>query len=69
LSKCVELFEKEEIKDSVKPSWGKEEAYTFLGMAHNQKGEAEQAEEFFDKALEINPDYGLAKEELRKLKN
>jgi tetratricopeptide (TPR) repeat protein len=69
LSKCIELFEKEEIKDPVKPSWGKEEAYTFLGMAHNQKGEAEQAEEFFSKALEINPDYGLAKEELRKLKN
>lgn len=68
LSKCIALFEKEEIKDPVKPSWGKDEAYTFLGTAHNQKGEREKAEEFFRKALEVNPDYGLAKEELGKLK-
>jgi len=69
LKKCLELFKKEEIKDPVKPSWGEDEAYTFLGMAHNQKGETEKAREAFKKALEINPDYGLAKDELRKLKN
>jgi tetratricopeptide (TPR) repeat protein len=68
LNHCVELFEKEEIIDPVKPSWGEEEAYTFLGMAHSQKGETEKAEEFYRKALQINPDYGLAKEELRKMK-
>jgi tetratricopeptide (TPR) repeat protein len=68
LNHCLELFEKEEIIDPVKPSWGEEEAYTFLGMAHSQKGETEKAEEFYRKALKINPDYGLAKEELRKMK-
>jgi len=68
LTKCVEFFEKEDVKNPLKPSWGKEEAYTFLGMAHKQKGETKQTEEYFKKALEINPDYGLAKEELRKLK-
>lgn len=68
LRKCVGLFEKEEVKDPLKPSWGKEEAYTFLGMAHKQKGETEQTEEYFKKALDINPDYVLAKKELHKLK-
>lgn len=67
LNKSVELFEKEDIKDSMKPSWGKDEAYTFLGMAHNQKGESDRAEELFRKALETNPEFGLAKEELHKI--
>jgi tetratricopeptide (TPR) repeat protein len=69
LTQSIELFEKQDIQDPVKPSWGEEEAYTFLGMAYNQKGETEKAKEAFTKALEINPDYGLAKDELRKLKN
>jgi imidazolonepropionase-like amidohydrolase len=68
LNNCVELFEKEEITDPLKPSWGEEEAYTFLGMAYNKKGEKGIAEEFYRKALQINPNYGLAKEELRKMK-
>lgn len=67
LSRCVELFEKEDIHDPVKPSWGEDEAYTFLGMAYNQKGETDKAKEAFKKALELNPDYGLAKKELSKL--
>jgi tetratricopeptide (TPR) repeat protein len=67
LSESVELFEKEDIKDSMKPSWGKDEAYTFLGMAYNQKGERDSAEGFFRKALETNPEFGLAIEELRKI--
>jgi tetratricopeptide (TPR) repeat protein len=67
LNKSAELFEKEDIKDSMKPSWGKDEAYTFLGMAHNQKGDRDKAVELFKKALETNPEYGLAIEELRKI--
>ena len=68
LNRSIELFEKENVQDPVKPSWGKEEAYTFQGIIYNQKGEAEKAEEMFKKALEINPEFGLAKEELRKIK-
>lgn len=67
LSRSVELFEKENLDEDYKPSWGKEEAYTFLGMAYNQKDEKEKAREMFIKALEINPDFGLAAEELRKI--
>jgi imidazolonepropionase-like amidohydrolase len=68
LQKSVDLFEKEKIDDPVKPSWGKEEAYTFLGMAFNQKGETDKAVEFLTKALEINPEFGMAKDELEKIK-
>jgi imidazolonepropionase-like amidohydrolase len=67
LTKSIELFEKEDIQDPVKPSWGEDEAYTFLGMAYNQKGETEKAREAFKKALEINPEFGLAKDEQKKI--
>ena len=67
LTKAVELFEKETVDNPVEPSWGKEEAYTFLGMAFKQKGNIEKAGELFNKALEVNPDFGLAHEELSKL--
>ena len=68
LAKSVDLFEKENIEDPVKPSWGKDEAYTFLGMAYNQKGDQDKAIEFFTKALEINPEFRMAKDELEKIK-
>ncbi len=64
LKKSVNLFEKENIKDPIKPSWGKEEAYTFLGMAYKQKNEFDQAKKFLKKALEINPEFGMAAREL-----
>lgn len=67
LTKSIELFANEDVKDPVKPSWGEDEAYTFLGMAYNQKGETEKAKEAFHKALEINPEFGLAKDELKKI--
>jgi tetratricopeptide (TPR) repeat protein len=68
LVKSIDLFEKENIKDPVLPSWGKDEAYTFLGMAYNQKGDTDKAAEFFRKALEVNPEFQMARDELNKLK-
>lgn len=68
LTKSVELFEKENIQDPVLPSWGKDEAYVFLGMAHNMKGDKERAAELFEKALEVNPEFMMAKDELDKIK-
>jgi len=67
LEKSVSLFEKENIKNSLKPSWGREEAYTFLGMAYAQKKEYDKATGFFKKALEINPNFGMAAIELDKI--
>lgn len=68
LTKSVELFEKEDIQDPVLPSWGKDEAYVFLGMAHNMKGDKDKAAELFKKALEVNPEFMMAKDELEKIK-
>lgn len=67
LNKSVNLFEKEIIKDPIKPSWGKEEAYTFLAMAHKQKSEYDKAKEFLKKALETNPKFGMAAKELAEI--
>jgi tetratricopeptide (TPR) repeat protein len=67
LSKAVALFEKETVKDPLRPSWGKDEALTFLGMAYAKKNEAERARECFRKALAVNPAFGLAKSELAKI--
>jgi len=67
LEKSIRLFEKEKIKDALKPSWGKEEAYTFLARAYAQKKEYEKAFELLKKALEVNPEFGMAKETLRSL--
>ncbi len=68
LAKSLELFEGEKIEDPVLPSWGKDEAYTFLGMAYNQKGDKDRAAELFKMALDINPEFMLAKDELKKIK-
>ena len=67
LEKSISLFEKENIKNPLEPSWGKEEAYTFLGMAYEQKKEYNKAIIFLKKALEINPNYGMATLELDKI--
>lgn len=67
LDKSVSLFEKENIQDPLMPSWGKDEAYTFIAMAYNLKGESEKARDFFKKALDINPELRLAQDELKKL--
>jgi tetratricopeptide (TPR) repeat protein len=68
LQKSAGLFEKEQVKDPVLPSWGKDEAYTFLGMAYSQKGDNGKASEYFQKALEVNPENRLARDELKKIK-
>lgn len=64
LNKAVGLFEKDVVKDPLKPSWGKEEAYTYLGLAYKQKKDFGKAKEMLKRALEVNPEFGLAKKEL-----
>lgn len=67
LTKAADLFEREVIRDPLKPSWGKEEAMTYLAMAYKQKKDYEKARELLKKALEANPEFGLAKKELSSL--
>ena len=64
LIKAVGLFDKEVVIDPLKPSWGKEEAYTYLGLAYKQKKDYKKAKEMLKKALEVNPEFGLAMKEL-----
>jgi tetratricopeptide (TPR) repeat protein len=67
LVKAISLFAQENVTDPMKPSWGHEEAHTYLAMAYIQKKEIGKARESLKKALEINPDFGLARNELAKL--
>jgi tetratricopeptide (TPR) repeat protein len=67
LAKAAALFEKENVKDPLLPSWGKDETLTYLGMAYAKKNDTAQARECFRKALAVNPAFGLAKSELAKI--
>ncbi len=64
LTRAVSHFDKEVVRDPLQPSWGKDEAYTYLGIGYEQKKDFEKAKEMLKKALEINPEFGLAKKEL-----
>jgi tetratricopeptide (TPR) repeat protein len=64
LARAVSHFDREVVRDPLQPSWGKDEAYTYLGIAYEQKKDFEKAKEMLKKALEINPEFGLAKKEL-----
>lgn len=68
LEKAVSLFEKEKVDDPLKPSWGKEEAYTYLGVALEKLGEKEKAIQALEKALEANPDFSYARMQLERIR-
>jgi len=67
LEKSVDLFAKEIIKNRVEPSWGEEDAYTYLGMVYKQKKEFTKAKVYFKKALQLNPDFFFAVKELSEI--
>jgi tetratricopeptide (TPR) repeat protein len=68
LEKAVDCFGREKVDDPYQPSWGYDEACTYLGIACAQQGRADQAAAWFEKALAFNPDFSLARHELAKLK-
>lgn len=43
------------------------QAYNNLGLAYEKKGDVAQAKNFYTKAIEINPDFKIAKENLNRL--
>ena len=61
LQRALDLFAQEDITDPLQPSWGHDEAYAWLGIAHLQNDAREEARAAFEKALEINPDFGWVK--------
>ena len=61
LKRAAELFAQEEPTDPIQPVWGHREAYAWLGIAYQNQGELESARAAFEKALEIDPDFGWVK--------
>ena len=61
---ALKLFAKEEIRDSLQPSWGYDEACAQLGIMRQEAGDIEGAREAFVKALEVNPNNGWVKSQL-----
>ena len=59
--RAAELFAQEEPTDPIQPVWGHSEAYAWLGIAYQDRGELESARAAFEKALEVNPDFGWVK--------
>ena len=62
LQRAAELFAQEEPTDPIQPVWGHREAYAWLGIAYQGQGEQESARAAFEKALEIDPDFGWVKD-------
>ena len=60
--RAAELFAQEEPTDPIQPVWGHREAYAWLGIAYQNQGELESARAAFEKALEIDPDFGWVKD-------
>ncbi len=61
LKRAAELFDLWKDSDPLQPSWGREEVYAWIGLAHLGRKETILAKRAFDKSLEINPDYGWVK--------
>lgn len=61
LKKAAELFDRWKLLDSLQPDWGKEQVYAWIGLAYIDRNETILARKAFEKALEINPEYGWVK--------
>jgi len=58
---AAELFAAEEVSDPELPRWGKEEVWAWIGMIRADADDNAAARQAYEKALEINPDYGWVK--------
>ena len=59
--RATELFAREIPADPIQPEWGHSQAYAWLGIAQVDRGEKELARAAFERALEINPEFGWVK--------
>jgi tetratricopeptide (TPR) repeat protein len=66
LKEAAELFSRWKCADSLQPDWGSEQVYAWIGLAHLDRNETILARKAFEKALEINPEYGWVKYVLMK---
>lgn len=59
--RAAQILDDAPTKETAQPTWGHEEAYAWLGQAFADEGNADAARAAYDRALEINPDYGWVK--------
>jgi tetratricopeptide (TPR) repeat protein len=64
IEKAIECFQTFKVEKPIFPTWGYEEAYTYLGLIHMDQENFSEAKKSFEKALEINPNYSWVKFEL-----
>jgi tetratricopeptide (TPR) repeat protein len=55
---AIAYFDSFKVTDPLLPDWGHDEAYAWLGMTQMEAEEFEAAKANFNRALEINPEYG-----------
>jgi tetratricopeptide (TPR) repeat protein len=60
LKRAIELFAKDAPKPG-EPSWGRPEAYVWLGQVYEKSGDKTKAAESYKAALGIAPDFAFAK--------
>ncbi|RKY76431.1 hypothetical protein DRQ00_08750 [candidate division KSB1 bacterium] len=61
LQKAIEYFQTFKSEKPILPTWGHEEAYAYLGLIQMERKNFAEAKNSFEKALEINPNYGWVK--------
>lgn len=67
LEKAAALFDQEDVADPLKPDWGEDESFLYLGLAYKAKKDPAKARAMFEKTLALNPDFGWARSELAAL--
>jgi tetratricopeptide (TPR) repeat protein len=60
-SKAIQLFEKQENVDSLKPHWGYLESLAWLGRSQEKLENYDAAKFAYEKALKVEPNYGWVK--------
>lgn len=59
--KAVDLFENKTDKDPLEPTWGYADALVWLGITYERLDRDDEALAVFNKALEIEPEFGWVK--------
>jgi tetratricopeptide (TPR) repeat protein len=67
LKRAIDLFAKDSPKPG-EPSWGKAEAYVWLGQVYEKQGDKAKAAESYRTAVELSPKYSYARMLLGALK-
>jgi tetratricopeptide (TPR) repeat protein len=64
---ALAAFDSYHSADDAAPGWGRAETYAWLGLAESRDGQTEAARADLSKALELAPDYVLARKQLMAL--